>query len=57
MAAVVIGGTLVSVVFFVFLVPVMYNFFEALSSGFGWFTRKVIGLGDETAAEPEVAVS
>ncbi|MDM8521013.1 efflux RND transporter permease subunit [Anaerolineales bacterium HSG6] len=46
MAAVVIGGTLVSVGFFIFLVPVVYNLLDVLGLGFSWIVRTVIGLGE-----------
>ena len=51
MAAVVIGGTLVSVAFFIFLVPVAYNFFEGVGQALGWLSRRVVGLGDEAGIE------
>lgn len=51
MAAVVIGGTLVSVLFFIFLVPVVYNFLDIVENGFGWFIRRVVGLGAEEQTE------
>ncbi len=61
MAAVVIGGTLVSVLFFIFLVPVVYNFLDVFGLATGWIIRKVIGLGGEegeaeaAGAQPTVA--
>jgi hypothetical protein len=46
MAAVVIGGTLVSVAFFIFLVPVVYNFVDVLGIAIGWLLRTVFGLSE-----------